>query len=106
MASILEALMVISFGVSWPVSILKSIRARTAAGKSIFFLLLILFGYACGIASKLAAGRITYVFIFYVINFIMVSVDLAVYFRNRRLDKMASIAGKKGETAHAKKTIS
>jgi len=95
MASILEALMVISFGVSWPVSILKSIRARTAVGKSVYFLLLILFGYACGILSKLAAGRVTYVFIFYVINFVMVSVDLVVYFRNRRLDKAAT-AVKKG----------
>mgnify|MGYP003416567936 CR=1 FL=1 len=64
MAEFLEAVMVISFGASWPISICKSYKCRTATGKSIFFLLLILFGYLCGIASKIVSGKITYVFIF------------------------------------------
>lgn len=86
-AGILEAMMVISFGISWPVSIMKSLRAKTAKGKSIFFLCMVFFGYICGILSKLAAGHITYVFGFYVLNLTMVGIDLIVCLRNRRLDR-------------------
>ena len=90
MSELLEAMMVIAFGVSWPLNIVKSLRSRTAKGKSLWFMVLILFGYICGIVSKLTADRaLTYVFAFYIINFIMVSVDLILYFRNRKLDKLA-----------------
>lgn len=88
MAEILEVIMVLSFGAAWPVSILKSLRARTAKGKSPFFLSIIIFGYACGILSKAIAGRINYVVVFYIINMIMVSIDLSLYFRNKKLDKL------------------
>jgi uncharacterized membrane protein len=87
MSELFEAAMVICFGISWPVSIAKSLKAKTAKGKSILFMALILFGYACGIVSKLVSGKITYVFIFYVINLVMVSVDIWLYFRNSKLDK-------------------
>ena len=87
MAEILEALMVISFGCSWPMNIIKPLRAKTTKGKSLMFLLLIEFGYVCGIISKLVSGNITYVFIFYVLNLLMVGTDIALYFRNLRLDK-------------------
>lgn len=89
MAEILEALMVVGFGISWPVSIIKSYKARTAKGKSLLFLCFILFGYVCGILSKLVSGKITYVFVFYVLNLLMVSLDLVLYFRNRALDAQA-----------------
>lgn len=87
MSEIFEAMMVISFGISWPLSIAKSIKARTAKGKSLVFMLFILGGYACGMASKLAADKITYVFVFYVINFVMVAIDVGLYVRNSRLDR-------------------
>jgi hypothetical protein len=77
--------MVVSFGISWPMSIYKSFKSRTTKGKSLFFLFFILFGYACGIASKLVAGSITYVFFFYVLNFVLVFADLVLYFRNSRI---------------------
>jgi len=86
-ASILEAMMVICFGVSWPVSILKSLKAKTAKGKSIFFLCLIFIGYICGLASKVVSKNITYVVIFYAINLVMVSIDIALYFRNLHYDR-------------------
>jgi lipopolysaccharide export LptBFGC system permease protein LptF len=86
MAHIFEAMMVISFGISWPTSIIKSYTSRTAKGKSIIFLLFILIGYLFGITSKFLAGNLTYVLVFYVINLIMVFVDLCLYFRNRRID--------------------
>lgn len=90
LAKIFEAIMVISFGVSWPLSIVKSLKARTTKGKSLPFLLLILFGYAMGIASKFVAGNLNYVVIFYFFNFFVVGIDTVIYFRNRKLDKLAA----------------
>lgn len=89
MAEIFEVLMVVSFGISWPLSILKSYQARTTKGKSIFFLFMILAGYAFGITSKFLAGKITYVVFFYVLNFVMVGTDIGLYFRNLQLDRNA-----------------
>ena len=94
MSEILEIVMVVSFGASWPLNVMKSYRARTAKGKSLSFLCLIFFGYIAGIASKLVNEAYMasfaskwYVLIFYFINLLMVSADLALYFRNKRLDK-------------------
>lgn len=86
MSELFEAFMIISFGISWPVSISKSIRSRTAKGKSVIFMLFVLFGYACGITSKLLKGNLTYVFVFYVLNFVMVAIDLCLFYRNSKLD--------------------
>lgn len=87
MSEIFEIAMVCLFGASWPLNVAKSYRARTAKGKSVMFLLFIWVGYICGIVAKLTAPAFKwYVLMFYVINLIMVSVDIALYFRNRRLD--------------------
>ena len=94
MAEILEVVMIVSFGASWPMNVLKSWKARTTKGKSLAFLCLILFGYIAGIAGKLLnpvymaeIAEKWYVLFFYVLNFIMVGTDLILYFRNSRLDK-------------------
>ena len=96
MSEILEIIMIVSFGASWPLNVLKSYRARTTKGKSLAFLCLILFGYVAGITSKLVNDAYMasfaekwYVLFFYVLNFIMVSADLCLYIRNYRLDKKA-----------------
>ena len=101
MSEILEIIMIVSFGASWPLNVMKSYKARTAKGKSVSFLCLILFGYVAGITSKLVNeaymanfAQKWYVLFFYVLNFIMVSADLAMYIRNRRLDKLAEEAAK------------
>ena len=93
-AEILEIIMVVSFGASWPFNVMKSYKARTAKGKSVGFLILILFGYVVGIASKFMNadymaqfGDKWYVLVFYVLNFIMVFIDFCLYLRNRKLDK-------------------
>ena len=93
---ILETLMLISFGASWPFNVLKSYKARTAKGKSPTFLYLILFGYICGVTSKFMnesymAGfsKNWYVVFFYILNFIMVFSDLMLYYRNLSLDRKA-----------------
>ena len=94
MSELLEIIMVVSFGASWPLNVMKSYKARTTKGKSLGFLLLILFGYVAGIASKLInpvymsqISQKWYVLFFYVLNFTMVFVDLMIYIRNNRLDK-------------------
>lgn len=96
MAEILEIVMIVSFGASWPMNVMKSWKARTTKGKSLAFLLLILFGYVAGITSKLvneaymaAFADKWYVLFFYCLNFVMVFTDLLIYFRNLRLDKQA-----------------
>ena len=93
MAEIFEVIMIVSFGASWPLNVLKSYRARTTKGKSLAFLLLIFFGYIAGIISKLindaymaAFAQKWYVLFFYVLNLIMVGTDLVLYARNKRLD--------------------
>ena len=91
MSEILEIIMVVSFGASWPLNVMKSYRARTTKGKSLGFLLLIFFGYIAGIASKLTADTFKwYVLFFYVLNLIMVGLDLILYYRNYQLDKKVS----------------
>jgi len=99
-AELLEIAMIVCFGVSWPFNVVKSYKARTAKGKSLLFLCLILAGYAAGIASKLLnpsyLGSISekwYVLFFYVLNFVMVLADFCLYFRNRRIDRAAQQNG-------------
>ena len=77
MTDLLEALTIFCFGLSWPISIRKSIVSRTAKGKSLFFEVFLLIGYACGIARKIiqvtegSSGFLFYLsFFFYVLNFI------------------------------------
>ncbi len=96
MAEILEIIMIVSFGASWPLNVIKSYKARTTKGKSLPFLLLILFGYVAGITSKFvneaymaAFAQKWYVLFFYILNFVMVSADLLMYIRNYRLDRKA-----------------
>lgn len=89
LSQIFEAGMVICFGLSWPISVYKAWKSRTAKGKSLLFEVFIWFGYISGIAGKIITGNITYVFIFYIINLVMVSADLCLYIRNSRLDKAA-----------------
>ena len=92
MSELLEIFMIVSFGCSWPLNVLKSWKARTTKGKSLAFLVLILFGYICGITSKLLAPSFKwYVLFFYVLNFLMVFTDFIIYWRNHKLDKEAGV---------------
>lgn len=93
---LLEALTIFCFGLSWPLSIRKSYVSRTAKGKSLFFEVFILIGYMFGIIRKAiqvsngSSGFIFYLsFFFYVLNFIEISIDVLLYFRNVRLDRLA-----------------
>ena len=88
--------MILCFGASWPFNVIKSYKARTAKGKSLLFLSLIIIGYIAGISSKFlneaymaSFAEKWYVLFFYFLNLIMVSADLFVYFRNKKLDALA-----------------
>jgi hypothetical protein len=87
MAEILEAIMLICFGLSWPLNAYKAFRARTAAGTSWQFILLITLGYIAGIAAKVVSGNVNWVLVVYALNLVAVGICFAVYVRNRRLDK-------------------
>ena len=98
MANILEAVMIVCFGLSWPVNILKLYRARTAKGTSVLFYFFIDIGYFVGIAAKwikLCEGTATpwYVWFFYVLNFLMVLAGIVIWFRNRALDRKNGVNG-------------
>ena len=94
MAELFEIIMIVSFGISWPMNVMKSYKARTTKGKSLAFLLLIFFGYIAGIISKFVNpvymaefSRKWYVLFFYILNLVMVGTDLCLYIRNYKLDK-------------------
>lgn len=87
MAQLFETMMLVCFGVSWPVNIIKSLRSKTAKGKSLAFELCILTGYAVGLAGKLVTGTLTYVVIVYVLDLVMVTIDLVLTLRNMKWDK-------------------
>ena len=87
MGSILETVMLVCFGFSWPLNVIKAYRAKTAKGTSLPFVLLIITGYIAGISAKLISGQINYVLIAYILNLAIVSLNLIVYFRNVSLDK-------------------
>jgi len=98
MSEIFEAAMVVCFGISWPLNISKLLKAKTAKGTSVLFYFFIWIGYLCAIVSKLikAADGIPtagYVWFFYILNTVMVSFGILLYFYNRRLDRQAELKG-------------
>ena len=96
MVNFLEAMMIICFGLSWPLSIYRSWTSRTAKGKSLFFEIFLWIGYGFGITRKIILtytevdhGFMFYLsFIFYVLNMLEITIDICLYFRNIKLDKI------------------
>ncbi|MEE0835986.1 MAG: hypothetical protein U0M08_06220 [Clostridia bacterium] len=87
MDQILETVMLICFGLSWPFSVWKNIKARSAKAMSLPFTILILSGYIAGIAAKIITHNISYVLIAYLLNLIVVSANIIVYFVNLKIDR-------------------
>ncbi len=88
---IFEMIMLICFGLSWPISVYKSVRSGSTKGKSAVFIIAIIVGYISGIIGKVVNHQITYVVAVYCFNLIVVSADLAVYFYNAKREKKAKI---------------
>lgn len=92
--NLLEAFMILCFGLSWPISIRKSWVSRTAKGKSLFFEVFIWIGYIFGIVRRFIMlnenpNRDWVFFLawaFYFINIIEITIDMGLYFRNKKLD--------------------
>lgn len=87
MAPVFESVMLICFGLSWPLNVIKAYKARTTKGTSLPFILLIITGYVAGIAAKLVSGQTNYVLAVYLLNLAIVSLNVVVYIRNAALDR-------------------
>ena len=96
MTDLLETLMILCFGLSWPLSIRKSLISHTDKGKSLFFEFFIWIGYIFGIVRKAAFPPETRNWLYwlalcaYCFNFLAISIDVGLYFRNTKLDKIAA----------------
>lgn len=97
-ASIMETLMVICFGISWPLNIIKAWKSRTAQGTSILFYSFIFIGYIFALVGKFVLIHLNapnpwyetvhwYVMFFYILNILMVSTGIFIYIRNKILDR-------------------
>ena len=86
---IFEFIMLACFGLSWPISVYKSIKSKSTQGKSIVFIVAIIIGYISGIIGKIINDQLTYVLIIYCFNLIVVSIDLILFFINRKREKEA-----------------
>lgn len=88
--SVFEAVMLLCFGFAWPVSIIRSIRARSTKGKSLLFLCIIGIGYISGIIHKFLYST-DIVLVLYILNACMVSIDIILYCINRRREREKNI---------------
>lgn len=96
-APIFEVIMLVCFGFSWPLNVIKAYKAKTTKGTSLWFVLLIITGYVSGIIAKFIAGKYhtpmeIFVLCVYFLNLIIVSLNIVVYVRNLKLDKARAAA--------------
>ena len=92
--SVFEAGMLICFGFAWPISLVKAWKSRSTGGKSWLFSAVVILGYIFGITHKILHSR-DIVMVLYVINMLMVTGDLLLWFRNRKFEKEAEKAQQK-----------
>ncbi len=99
--SIMETMMVVLFGLSWPLNIMKAWKAKTAKGTSLLFYSFIWFGYIFALIGKFALIHEHapmpwyetvhwYVMFFYFLNIIMVTIGILIYFRNSIIDSKSN----------------
>lgn len=84
---IFELVMLTCFGLSWPISVYKSIKTGSTQGKSPIFIMAIIIGYISGIIGKIVGGQLNYVLAVYCLNLLVVSIDLALYIRNKHREQ-------------------
>lgn len=91
---LLETVMLICFGLSWPISIHKSWRTRNVAGKSRVFLSFVFLGYVAGATAKLwrahiLGARPEWVTALYAFNGMLVLVDIILH---RKITREGQVA--------------
>ena len=88
-SEILEALMLVCFGLAWPMATLRLLRSGSAEGRRLGFTLVILCGYLAGALSKLlgtpASAGLPPVFWLYLLNTLSVGANAALQWHFRRL---------------------
>ena len=84
---IFEIGMLLCFAAAWPFNFVRAWRARTAVGTSPWFMLVIELGYVLGMINKVVNDDVNYVFAFYVLDFVLVLIGLAIYARNKAIDR-------------------
>ena len=92
--SIFEIIMLLCFGLAWPLSIYKSYKSRTTKGKSLFFLYVVLAGYVAGVLHKIFY-HMDGVIVFYIINLLLVIADTVLFYRNLWIEKQ--VGGQKSK---------
>lgn len=80
--SIFEIGMLLCFGLAWPFSIYRSYTSRQNTGKSLTFLFILLLGYILGIFHKIFYNFDSVIYL-YLLNSVLVSIDIALFFRNK-----------------------
>jgi hypothetical protein len=84
-AMLLEAVMLICFGIAWPLANLRMLRSGRTEGKGMAFTVIILCGYVAGALAKLAGATSAHalppVFWLYVLNTLSVGVNLLLQWR-------------------------
>ncbi|HMM70042.1 MAG TPA: hypothetical protein PKD08_06055, partial [Gudongella oleilytica] len=60
--------------------------SKSVAGKSPYFLIVVIIGYISGIINKLLYSNDIIMYL-YILNLLMVATDLAIYYRNVKLAK-------------------
>jgi hypothetical protein len=87
-AHLLETIMLICFGLSWPINLMKNIKLKSAKPMNLPFILLIVAGYVAGVIAKIIKIDSTpvYLLVVYIFNLVMVSCNIVVYFINKGYD--------------------
>ena len=84
-----EGIMLVCFGVSWPISIVKSIRVKRVEGKSPLFMGVVCLGYVSGIIHKIIYS-LDWIILLYGLNMAMILIDLFLYSHYNRKNRVAA----------------
>lgn len=79
-SEILELAMLVIFGSSWPFAIHRTFKAKRVDCKSPTFMVLVIIGYLSGIAAHLVDGTKLWLCWVYLLDILLVSTDLTLYF--------------------------
>lgn len=86
---IFEGIMLICFGIAWPLSIYRLYKTKNSYGKSLPFLTVIFIGYISGILHKTYVHKSEVIYLYY-LNAVMVSIDLFLTIKYRPKKHKAS----------------
>ena len=88
--SVFEAGMLVCFGVSWPVAVIKTYKSKCVQGKSIYFSFLILLGYVFGIIHKILYS-FDFVIWLYLLNTSFLLLDIILWFRYKNNNAVVQV---------------